>query len=406
MSSFSLITPLDQPLGNRRLLSDLKACLANSEFDNLRLIVAYAKSGPLIRLREDLLSWRRSGKALAAVIGLDQQGTSKEALELALSMFDSVYVTREYGITFHPKIYLFSGTSRVDAFIGSNNLTVGGTEKNFESAVHLQLLLPADYASLVAVNKAWDELMPSVCPATKLLTPAILADLIAAGIVADEATLRSHGGGSDAARVGRGHSGPRSGLNVRPESPLPRNVLGSAKAAKASSAIAPAPAPASAPAAQPGMVRGLAIQIKPHHNGEIFLSVGAALQNPAFFYWPFNGSTVPKKAGNPSYPQLTPDPVVNIVVYGSAANPVLILPKYGLNTVYYSTKSEIRVTASPLVTVVPEYSVMIIEPSDEAGTTWEITVHRPDSPEYASWLGVCNQSMPGGGAQPRRYGWF
>ena len=405
VTAFSIISPLDQPLGNRRLLDDLRRSLANPDFDHFRLIVAYAKSGPLIRLQDDLSLWRKSGKRLSAVIGLDQQGTSREALNLALFLFDAVYVTREYGITFHPKIYLFVGSTRADAFVGSNNLTVGGTEKNFESAVHLQLSLPADNSSLDIVNRVWDELMPPSCPATKLLTPVLLAKLEADGIVADEAALHSRGGGSDAARLGRGHSAPRSGLNVQPESPLPRNTLSHAKTAKAAKAQ-PSAAPAPAPAAQPGMVRGLAIQIKPHHNGEIFLSVSAALQNPAFFYWPFTGATVPKKANNPSYPQLTPDPVVNIVVYGAAAAPVLILPKYDLNTVYYATKSEIRVTASPLVSVVPEYSIMIIEPSSELGMTWEVEIHRPDSPEYSSWLGVCNQSMPGGGAQPRRFGWF
>lgn len=403
MTVFSLITPLDQPLGNRRLLDDLKTSLANPEFQNFRLIVAYAKSGPLIRLQSALSSWRKRGNALSALIGLDQQGTSKEALALALSYFDSVYVTREYGITFHPKIYLFSGSTRADAYIGSNNLTVGGTEKNFESAVHLTLSLPADNASLAVVNRMWDELMPAACPATELLTPILLAKLESDGVVVDEATLRSRGGGSDAARVGRGHSGPRSGLHVRPESPLPRSALGdprAAKAAKSPAAVAPVPA------AQPGMVRGFAIQIKPHHNGEILLSVTAALQNPAFFYWPFTGTTVPKKAGNPSYPQLDPDPVVNILVYGAAPTPVLVLSKYDLNTVYYTRKSEIRITASPLVSVVPEYSVMIIEPSDEPGTTWEIVIHRPDSPDYASWLSACNQSLPGGGALPRKCGWF
>jgi HKD family nuclease len=401
MASISIISPLDQPLGNRRLIADLKTALNNPDFDNFRIIVAYAKSGPLIRLQDDLEAWRKSKKCLSAIIGLDQQGTSKEALELSLYLFDNVYVTREHGITFHPKIYLFSGKNRAEAFIGSNNLTVGGTEKNFEAAVHLALSLPEDNSSLDVINRAWDELMPKVCPATTLLTPAVLTKLQEDGVVADEAMLRSRGGGSDAAGVGRGHSGPRSGLNVRPESPLPRNKLGSAKAAKAATTV-----PAPAPAAQPGVARGFAIQIKPHHNGEIFLSVTAALQNPAFFYWPFNGKTVPKKSGNPSYPQLDPDPVVNILVYGAKAAPVLTLAQYGLNTVYYEKKSEIRITVSPLVDVVAEYSIMILEPSDMPDTTWEITIHCPDSPEYESWLKVCNQVMPGGGAQPRRFGWF
>lgn len=399
MAEFSLISPLDQPLGNRRLLTELKSGFANPNLNDFRLIVAYAKSGPIFRLQDDLLSWRKSGRTLAAVIGLDQRGTSKEALELALSLFDSVYVTREYGITFHPKIYLFSGDTCAEAFVGSNNLTVGGTEKNFESAVHLRFSLPADNASFNEVKRAWDELLPKACPATVQLTPAILAQLEVDGVVADEAELMSKGGGSDAARLGRGHPGPRSGLRVRPESPLPRNTLGGAKAARALAAARP-------PAALPGMVRGLAIQIRPHRNGEILLSVRAALQNETFFNWPFTGSTNPKKPGNPSYPQLDPDPVVNIFVYGARPDPLLILKHYKLNTVYYAAKSEIRVTASPIVAVTPELSIMIIEPSDELGTNWEMIVHRPDSPEYPFWLEVCNQKMPGGGAEPRRFGWF
>ena len=405
MSSFSLISPLDQPLGKRRLLADLKSAFGSADFNYFCLIVAYAKSGPLIRLQEDIACWRKSGKHLDALIGLDQHGTSKEALELARSMFDSVYVTREHGITFHPKIYLFSGTSRADVFIGSNNLTVGGTEKNFESAVHLQLSLPADSESFDAVRRLWDELMPSACPATMTLTKELLTELQANGTVVDEATLRSQRGSTDDARLGRGHPGPRSGLKVLPESPLPRNALATQPPKKRTKSPVPATVPP-VPASQPGIVRGFAIQVKPHHNGEIFLSVSAALQNPSFFYWPFSGATTPKKKGNPSYPQLTPDPVVNIVVYGSSSIPRLTLNKYSLNTVYYQKKSEIRITASPLVDVVPDYSIMIIEPSDEAGTTWELTVHRPDSPEYDSWVMVCNQSMPSGGARARRFGWF
>ncbi len=160
------------------------------------------------------------------------------------------------------------------------------------------------------------------------------------------------------------------------------------------------------PETEPGVAHGLAIQIRPHHNGEIFLSVRAALQNPAFFSWPFTGETTPKIAGRAPYPQHDPDPIVNFVVYGKEQKPVLVLTKYPLNTVYYAENSEIRITALPVVEVSPEYSIMIIEPSNETGTTWDITVHRPDSPEFDSWLAVCNQSMPGGGKQPRKFGWF
>ena len=116
MSRFSLIRPLDQPLGNHRLLDDLKVALQDSRFTDFRLIVAYARSGPLYRLQGLMEAWREHGKTSAAIVGIDQQGTSKDALDLALSLFDCVYVTREAGITFHPKMYLFTGERHAQAF--------------------------------------------------------------------------------------------------------------------------------------------------------------------------------------------------------------------------------------------------------------------------------------------------
>jgi phosphatidylserine/phosphatidylglycerophosphate/cardiolipin synthase-like enzyme len=111
--------------------------------------VAYAKSGPLLRLRERLEAWKKAGKTSAAIIGIDQQGTSREALELALELFDCVYTTQETGLTFHPKIYFFSGAAESMAFIGSNNLTVGGTEKNFEAGLLVEMDGTTDAAEFV-----------------------------------------------------------------------------------------------------------------------------------------------------------------------------------------------------------------------------------------------------------------
>ena len=326
-------------------------------------------------------------------------------MELALALFNSVYVTREAGITFHPKIYLFKGEHHAHVFVGSNNLTVGGTEKNFEAAVHLELELPADAAELATLESSWTELLPASCPATIQLDAGVLAQLVADNVVVEEKARRANAGDGDRASVGRGQSGPRSGLVVKPESPLPKKALATTR--KAAALVgAPAPAAAAPAAAEPATARGLAIQIKPHHNGEIFLSVTAAMQNPAFFNWPFNGMTTPKKPGNPSYPQLVPDPVVNATVFGAASAPVLTLSEYPLNTVYYQKKSEIRITASPLIAVVPEYSVMIMERSSTPGISYEINIHRPDSPDYGAWVAACNQTMPGGGKIPRKYGWF
>lgn len=201
-------------------------------------------------------------------------------------------------------------------------------------------------------------------------------------------------------KVPASHSvAPLSGLVVRPPSPLPAGVM---RTPAGSAVVA---LPATVPVVHKA-VAGLAIQIKPHHNGEIFLSKIAVLQNPGFFGWPFTGNTVPKKAGNIAYPQRTPDPIVNIDVYGAGQAPRLSLRNYALNTVYYSTKSEIRITASPLVSEVPNYSIMVMVPSSNVGVDYDIQIVRPDSPQYPLWVATCNQRMPGGGQTPRNFGWF
>jgi hypothetical protein len=403
MVAFSIINPIDQPTGRKRLLGELKAALQDKRFTSLYIIVAYAKSGPLLRLQSLIEAWCTAGNKIHAIFGVDQQGTTAQALDFAISKFSSAYVTQEQNLTFHPKIYAFIGPSNARLFIGSHNLTVGGTETNFESGIQLDFDLVSDPLSLQPFLDSWAELMPSVCPATKPLTKALLTALMSDGSVLDEIVAQRRKTVSSPAHPAPPKP-PKSGLAVKPPSALPRR--------KPSKPVTPvsvvqAPVTASIPADLVSFgAQGLAIQIKPHHNGEIFLSVTAALQNPAFFRWPFTGFTVPKKPGNPAYPQLSPDPIVSVTVYGAGLAPQLILPSYPLNTVYYSKKSEIRITAKPLVGVVPDYSIMVIQNSDVTGIDYDIIIHRPDSPDFSSWLSACNQTMPGGGQAPRKFGWF
>lgn len=270
MTRFSLIRPIDQPLGRHRLLDDLKTALQDDRFTDFRLIVAYARSGPLYRLQRFLEEWRGEKKTLSAILGIDQQGTSQDALELALSLFDRVYVTREPGITFHPKMYLFTGGRHALAFIGSNNLTVGGTEKNFEATAHLIFDLPEDSDELKSLESSWFDLLPASCPATIRLDQDELKRLAAANVVVAERAMRAGVGDGDSAGVGPGQ---HSRLAVKPESPLPPKVLVRTRRARAKRSAS----------AQSVPVRGYVIQIKPHHNGEIFLSITAVLQSPDFF---------------------------------------------------------------------------------------------------------------------------
>lgn len=402
MPQIQILKPLDAALGKRRLLDELKSDLDSDDYSDFRWLVAYAKAGPLQRLKSRLQSWRAKGRSVRAIFGIDQQGTSREALELALSLCDEVYITQERGITFHPKAYIFNGAAKARLYLGSNNLTVGGTETNFEAAVRVEVALPADNAVLAEINELWDQLLPANCVATRLLDAALLNDLVAAGDVVDERTIRQTQNRTTKAKKA---STPKAGLKLKPPSPLPTDV----KAAVAVQQAAPEPVPQAvpAPAAVPAtQAVGLAIQIKPHHNGEIFLSKLAVNQNPAFFEFPFSGMTTPKNAGGTPYPQRLPDPIVNIQVYGAGGALLLKDDAYPLNVVFYEPKKEIRVTASKLVPVVPEYSVLVMTPGETAGIDYEMVIYTPDSPDYAGWVAACNQQMPGGGKIPRKFGWF
>lgn len=396
----SFIHPLDQPLNKRRLAHELAAALDSADFETLFIVVAAVSQAALLRLDDRFKKWKLAKKKITAIYGVDIAATSVEGLQYSLNTFDKVFIARIPGVRFHPKMYVFRGPKVGLTFCGSNNFTVPGTELNLEACIRIEYLFPADDSMFKEQMRGVDELLDEVKSKTLFkLDAKILADLVTEGLAVPEKKLAQVAESSAGAPV-KGSNLPKSLLKKIPPSALPKKSLVTATSVgSATSLLAVAPAVAA--------VQVLVMQIKVHHNGEIFLSKIAVDQNPAFFGWPFAGTTVPKIKGNIAYPQRVPDPVVDITVIGAGGSAVLGLAKYGLNTVYYSTKSEIRVTCSALVPHVPDYSIMVMKlPAVGAGLDYEIEIHRPDSPHYAAWLAACNQTMPGGGKQARQFGWL
>jgi hypothetical protein len=154
--------------------------------------------------------------------------------------------------------------------------------------------------------------------------------------------------------------------------------------------------------------QALVIQIVPHDNGEVFLSTVAVRQNPRFFGFPFKGKTKPKKKANVPYTQRKPDPRVDLEVYDSAGKLATVLRHYGLNTVHYKRKGEIRITVRPkVVQKTPAYSVLLMERANQPGLEYRMRIYAPGSARYEDLLAVCDQKMPGGGKRRRRrFGWL
>lgn len=408
MPSISVLSPLDQPLGKRRLLEDLKRCLNDPELDEFGFSVAFSKVGPLYRLQELIKAWRLAGKKASGIFGIDHKGTSLQALRFALDHLDGVFYTQHIGNSFHPKVYWFRGNSKAVGFIGSNNMTMGGMELNFEAAIELQFKLPDEQADFDQIHKMFSSLLPASCAATRKLTAEALAQLEGEELLLDETRKSARSGW---AKQKMAHPPSKEfGLLVKPASSLPPHLIFGKTPRKRQLAEKAGVLKLQADVIdvlKPLVpVSGIAMQIKPHHNGEIFLSRIAARQNPAFFGMPFTSQTRPKKGKNESYPQREPDPACNIVVFGKDNETLYSTTKYLLNMVFYQKNSEIRVTASPLVPHVPEYSVIVITPSEDAEIDYEMKIFTPASPSYAKWVAVCNQKMPGGGKRPRWFGWF
>lgn len=415
MAGVSFLKPTDQPTGAMRLLEEMRHNLADGDLDEFRMIVAFVRLGPLLRLAEDIDKWNTRGGSVKAIFGVDQQGTSRQALEFAGANFGEVHVAcvpgGPFSPIFHPKVYLFLGPEKGVAYIGSNNLTVGGTETNLETYVRLELDLPADDQVKFDLLQMWDDTLRTALP----LDAALLAQLATAGMVVDEAKTRAGLGGLRSAPAASSPGGPAfPQLDVIPPSALPRGSIArqmahaptpkGKKRNKKSARARPSP-----PAAAPTIAaQALVIQIIPHHNGEVFLSKRAVDQDPAFFGWPFAGQTVPKRPSNPSYPQRIPDPVVDLKVYDSSGSQILRYSPFNLNTVYYATKSEIRITVPQgVIQNAPAYSVLVMRQSTQPGFDYDMDIYVPGGGQHSTYLAACNQTMPSGGKPvARRFGWL
>lgn len=370
------------------------------------IISAFASLTTILRLKPLVAAIKSAAGNVRLVLGVDFGGTSKEVLQEVASWAISVIVVknRMIGVTFHPKICLLRWSKFAEIVVGSNNLTDGGFYRNYEAFSRALYDLPDDNSAL---DKALSELkrfLEPTGPVASLLTPEYLASLLTLPEIPSEATARR----SRAESLPKRPPSKIFGYEPIPPAPkAPKGALALISSAPASPVAAkPVTPKPKSKTSKPTKTDTLIIQVRAHGNGEIFLSVTAAYQNPKFFNWPFKGHATPKKAGNPSYPQIIPDPVVDIAIYGAETKPLKTLFGYALNTVYYATKSEIRVTASPLVGILTDNSVMIMRRSDSPNIDYEIVIHRPDSPEYQHWLDACDQKMPGGGKEPRRFGWL
>lgn len=108
----------------------------SKRYDSFTCLVAFASYGGITALTPYILAEKERGVKINIILGIDQKGTSKEALEEVLSwgVESKIYHTQSVNI-FHPKVYLFENTDIFTLIVGSNNLTTMGLVKNIECSL-------------------------------------------------------------------------------------------------------------------------------------------------------------------------------------------------------------------------------------------------------------------------------
>lgn len=424
MPNTTFVNPIDQPTGSFRLLDWLESNFKNKNFKNFRCLVAFAKINPFYKLHSSIQIWNNAQNTSEAIIGIDHKGTSYQALQYVMANFNVARILHVNYSTFHPKLYIFYGPSKATAYYGSSNLTSGGLETNFEGGVIIDFDFPNDKAEFDSLFKCYSSLLAPTVSCTQILTPSVLDQLRACNLLLDETQHNvSAPNTSVQARIpaSPGTAPIWGAFPVKPARPIPKNIMVSAAsnagillASTAKTKTSATVGSAVVPAVVPIVAGGFVTQITPHNNGEIHLSKLGVDQNKSFFGYPFNGTVNPKKAANLAYPQRIPDPVVNISVFDSTGTLVHTENNYNLNMVYYSAKSEIRITITPSILAGlgwkqggTNFPILVMKLSNAPGIDYDMEFYAYGSVPYHNFFSMCNQTLPSGGKPvPRKMGWF
>ena len=127
-----LDSDINTPLG-----SELIRCFNNENISDFTCLVAFVSKAAVLGLSDCINTNADRLDSIKFIVGIDQNGTSYEALE-EISKLDAeswVYYTRQR-IIYHPKIYIFEGEENY-IFIGSSNLTTPGLFQNIEASVRI-----------------------------------------------------------------------------------------------------------------------------------------------------------------------------------------------------------------------------------------------------------------------------
>jgi len=168
--------------------------LKSSSFHSFVAISAFASQAAIVGLSDTIEEAKKAFKQLTIIVGIDQEGTSKETLEEILKLnVDSYIFYQTESPIFHPKIYLFEGDNDVKIILGSNNLTGSGLFTNVEGAFLVEFTSGdvENDSLLTEFKNYYKSLLNFSDPNLFKIEDSIINDFVLKGIVPDEATRKT-----------------------------------------------------------------------------------------------------------------------------------------------------------------------------------------------------------------------
>jgi HKD family nuclease len=170
--------------------STLLESLSNTDFEEFKCLSAFASQKGVNGLKEAITKSKEHIKHFSVIVGIDQNGTSKEALEALLNwdIGANIYYTSS-PIIFHPKVYIFNGKDKSQIIVGSSNITKTGLFQNVEASLKVDINKPdPDGEELIKqVNTYLEPFFEGKMGNLQKLTPELIQQLVDSGIIPTEA---------------------------------------------------------------------------------------------------------------------------------------------------------------------------------------------------------------------------
>ncbi len=165
----------------------LMELLSDKEFQSFTAISAFISQAGVTGLSSYIEKGKEHLETITFITGVDQKGTSKEALEALIKLDVNAYVFYQPSITiFHPKIYLFEGAQKSVLIIGSSNLTAQGLFSNIETSLLLRINNEDDNEIITQLKKYYKGLFDFTEPNLKKLNKKLIRALVKADVVPTE----------------------------------------------------------------------------------------------------------------------------------------------------------------------------------------------------------------------------